>query len=73
MKMKGFFSKLKDFSPKLKVSEILLFSKTAKSVKKKPVVASSVFDREPMLRHVVLKWNLWPEEDRIHNYLLFKR
>ena len=27
MKMKGFFAKLKDFSPKLKVSEILLFLK----------------------------------------------
>jgi len=27
IKMKGFFAKLKDFSPKLKVSEILLFLK----------------------------------------------
>ena len=33
--MKGFFAKLKDFSPKLKVSEILLFLKR-KTGEKKP-------------------------------------
>ena len=32
--MKGFFSKLKDFSPKLKVSEILFFSKSQNRWKK---------------------------------------
>ena len=38
--MKGFFSKLKDFSPKLKVSEILLFSKPQIG-EKKPVLDTS--------------------------------
>ena len=36
--MKGFFAKLKDFSPKLKVSEILLSSKPQNRWKKKPAL-----------------------------------
>ena len=34
MKMKGFFAKLKDFSPKLKVLEIPLSINAGKTVKK---------------------------------------
>ena len=43
MKMKGFFAKLKDFSPKLKVSEILLFLKPQNRWKKSLFYTNALF------------------------------